>query len=147
MVSAVLMRRAGWTLNEISGAIHIEDTDGKVRGPNRQTVGRWMKRFGPLVADAIEAAEAVEVEAPPAEPEEPPPPAPAVEEPPEDAPLIELLDPAPEPPAPDSDPIFDRFEILKTLTGDSREGVYEVRDRWLPDGRLGGAPRRQSRSW
>ena len=143
MVCAVLMRREGFTLKEIAEALVTTDDNGAPRGPNRQTVARWLKRFGPLVDESAAA-----------EPVGGPEPGPVPEPEPESAPEAVRVTPAistpepilpepilPEPIPPDravDDPrseglIAGRFELQKTLSGNQDEGVHVVIDHWLAD--------------
>ena len=50
MALAVWLSTEGWPHARIAAAIGIHDADGALRQPNRQTVGRWVRRLGPVVA-------------------------------------------------------------------------------------------------
>ena len=145
MVAAVLLRRAGWGLQQIASNVSAADAEGVARSPNRQTVGRWLKRLTPVVEAALEilddrarVAEAAGTPSPAAELErvDPSPPqaaaAPVVgvrPAPPGVAPDV----PGPAPP-PADDSLDARFTVLKTIVGDRTEGVHVVRDNWHPRG-------------
>jgi transcriptional regulator with AAA-type ATPase domain len=52
MVLAVLLRRAGWTLQGISESLVVTDSEGQPHSPNRQTVARWLSRLAAALPPA-----------------------------------------------------------------------------------------------
>ncbi|MFT7623919.1 MAG: transcriptional regulator with GAF, ATPase, and Fis domain/transposase-like protein, partial [Myxococcota bacterium] len=127
MVAAVLMRQASWTLSNIAEGLALASKGEEARGPNRQTVGRWLKKLTPVVEELQSRAPLVasgteSSEAPAAEPTVAPVPAVAVEP------------TRPSPPrtavAAEGALFLRRFAIERVLLQTDQGGVFVARDRW-----------------
>jgi len=143
MVLTVLLKRHGWTLKRISAALAIVTADGALNSPNRQTVGRWIKKLDPVVTEAQQlhapseaSAESdaesetvvADVQALPTDERDV---APIVS-----APTSTVPEPATPPEFDAPAVIAERFEVqgrLGEVSGQA-QGVYVVHDRWGADG-------------
>ncbi|MGM0574357.1 MAG: sigma 54-interacting transcriptional regulator [Myxococcota bacterium] len=104
MVLALLLRREGWPLTRIAGAVGVATGEGKIRRPNRQTVGRWVKRYDGVLGHLLGA---------------------------EDGDTAEEAEEAPSwRPIEEGDRLAARFEVLRTLAGRGGEGVFLASDGW-----------------
>ena len=52
MVTAVLLREAGWTQVRLAEVLRSNDSHD-ARRPNRQTVARWTRRLSPIITEAV----------------------------------------------------------------------------------------------
>ncbi len=118
MVLAALLRREGWTLERIAEVIVTVDADGQTHQPNRQTIGRWLKRVEPwLDAQALQGGSEITSEPPFDVPSEAPSGAPSE------------VSHAPEVGA---QVVAGRFEVLEVLGEGATSVVSLVRDLWVP---------------
>ncbi|MCB9788979.1 MAG: protein kinase, partial [Deltaproteobacteria bacterium] len=126
MILALLLRRSDMALSRIGALVGVVDERGRARRPNRQTVGRWVQRYDPVLPrhpaprDTVPLATISERRAVP-------PPA-AAESPPA-APDATRLRPG--------ELLAGRFEVLEVLAGAGDSGVMVAVDRW---GLAGGEP-------
>lgn len=138
MVLAVLLQRQGWTLKRISSNLVVTNPEGGLSSPNRQTVGRWIKKLHAVVTESKTAAPEdtaqesdTEATAAPERHGENGENACAQEGHPAPLATESLETEAPEP----DDVIAERFEVERRLGEESgqAQGVYVVKDRWHPE--------------
>ena len=109
MVTAVLLRDAGWTQVRLAEVLRADDA-ADARRPNRQTISRWTRRLTPLVLDVL--------------------PTPADEE----GGDVESVIPESSMPSKPEVVIDSRFIVNRLLVDESDRLVAVVKDRWSDDG-------------